>query len=81
MSKKNRFYITAKLPAHIKAIHIEYSDEQIQTFNFENKPKNKESRVLTNLILDSNPVDTNILFTPVTHTLRITENERTEQPN
>ena len=72
MSKdKNRFYISAKLPAHIKAIHIEFTDDQIQSFNFENKPKNQESRVQTKLVIDEHPVDTLILFTPVTHTLKI----------
>lgn len=81
---KERFFIKAKLPEHIKAIHVEYADGEMQTFNFENKPKNKKSRVKAPLMFDGTNVHTDIVFTPseAEYTPYLTiEKNGTEQPN
>jgi len=81
---KERLFIKAKLPQHIKAIHIEFMDDEMQSFNFANKPKDKKSQVKTRLIVDGFTVHTNIIFTPTEpeYTPHLTiEKNGTERPN
>jgi hypothetical protein len=61
---KQRFYLKAILPGHIKSIHVEYTDGEIQSFEF-GKPKKTESTISAPLNFDGSTVHTKITFAPV----------------